>query len=205
MNIVIFFLIMIFSAYAVPNEPVVDTLTIEVDREIGVYVAPIKIINTSSQVQLGINDSAMFGMSAMHSKNAKQQGIQLYNKETIKYAWGIDCDYLQDHKKCSNQHNHLLQETTVTVTDDQIIVETLLYNSNMQIIGRGIKSSTSHVVWIKQQETIAQQQQGMMGTLTTIHKLKEELPLKWVIPYRFLENQLNQASLGLWIGVDTQK
>ena len=55
--------------------------------------------------------------------------------------------------------------------------------------------------WIKQQDVIVTQQQGMFGSTTTVHKPKEEMPLKWEIPPRLFSQMIYQASIGLWTGV----
>ncbi|MDB4337409.1 hypothetical protein OAA09_00160 [bacterium] len=167
-----------------------------------VYVAPPTIKNSSSQVNLTIDDNAVFFMATAHSKNAKEKNLKIFSKDTINYQFGEKCNYTVDAKKCSYQNSHYHQETIITVTDAQIIVDMLLYDPKLQVVARGTKSTTSHIVWIKQQEVTIQQKTTMMGSTTTVHKGKEDIPLKWIIPYRFLSRQLYQASLGLWIGAD---
>ena len=41
----------------------------------------------------------------------------------------------------------------------------------------------------------------MMGNSTTIHKPKEELPLKWEIPHYLLDKHVYQTSLSVWMGL----
>ena len=76
----------------------------------------------------------------------------------------------------------------------------ILYNQELQIAGTGIKTSKKIINYIKQQELTVIQEQSMMGSRTIIHKPKEELPLKWEIPYKLLDYHMHQASLGLWMG-----
>jgi hypothetical protein len=58
------------------------------------------------------------------------------------------------------------------------------------------------VRWIRQQEiTVRQEQQqggllGGSGQATTIHKPKEELPLKWEIPHTLTNRMIQQLILG---------
>ena len=40
-----------------------------------------------------------------------------------------------------------------------------------------------------------------MGSSSTMHKPKEELPLKWLIPANLLDKHVSQASALLWSGV----
>ena len=95
----------------------------------------------------------------------------------------------------------MLQETVITVDDHQIVVNMILYDSDLTVVGTSVYTTDSKINWIKQQEITVIQQQGMMGSSTLINKPKEELPLKWLIPANLLDKQISQASALLWIGV----
>ena len=95
----------------------------------------------------------------------------------------------------------MLLETIVTVDDHQIVVNMILYDSDLTVLGSSVYTSDSRISWIRQQETTVIQQQGMMGSQTMIHQPKEELPLKWLIPTNLLDKHIWQASALLWTGV----
>ena len=126
--------------------------------------------------------------------------IKVYDEDTIEYVWE-DCNYKRDPKKCSYKNNHMLLETIITVDDHQIVVNMILYSPDLTVLGTSVYTSESRIYWIKQQEIAVQQQQGMMGSSTTVHKPKEELPLKWLVPTNALDKHIWQASALLWTGV----
>ena len=95
----------------------------------------------------------------------------------------------------------MLLETIVTVDDHQIVVNMILYDSDLTVLGTSVYTSNSKVNWIRQQETTVIQQQGLMGNQTITHQPKEELPLKWLIPTNLLDKHIWQASALLWSGV----
>ena len=135
----------------------------------------------------------------LQDPTSMHETIDVYDVDTIEYAWN-NCNYKRDAKKCSNQNNHLLQETYITIDDHQIVVNMILYNSKMTIINKATYTTESQVKWIKQQEIKITQQQGMMGSQTVTHIPKEELPLKWLIPTNLMDTHIRQASIGLWSG-----
>ena len=53
----------------------------------------------------------------------------------------------------------------------------------------------------RQQEVTVVETENRQGKQTMTHYGKEEMPLKWEIPYRLLQHHAQQASLGLWVGV----
>jgi hypothetical protein len=213
--------LLIFMQSVQAEEPALS-ITVEAHQDLEVYVAPIKVLDMSDKFDVQVDKRATFGLASSHSKHAKTSlPIKLYNVDTISYVWK-DCNYRHDPMKCSYEHSHYFLETTISVTDEQFITEMLLYNSELQVVARGIWTDQSVIRWIKQQEVTSQSivmpggqqsaraceenscqsisQPSNPTTITNTSKPKEELPLKWVIPHRFLHKHLNQASLGLWIG-----
>ena len=127
-------------------------------------------------------------------------GMKVYNADTIKYVWA-DCNYSEDYASCSGENSHYFVETHITVTEEEVVVNMTLFNQEFQPISTSSRSSKKIINWIKQQEVIVTQQQGMFGSTTTVHKPKEEMPLKWEIPPRLFSQMIYQASIGLWTGV----
>ena len=82
-----------------------------------------------------------------------------------------------------------------------MIFRTTLYGKDGTIINTASRTDKMIINWIKQQELIVQRSEGMLGSSTTIHKPKEEMPLKWEIPYNLFENDVQQAMLSLWLGI----
>ena len=182
------------------------------ESSLTVYVAPIKVINSTPNVQATISDYSVIGYASTHWKSAKvkvdgsikqiqdvYQNIYFYDLSTIKYSMP-ECNYKRDPKGCSYKNGHYLLLPIIEVHEYQVIVRMILYNQELQIAGTGIKTSKKIINYIKQQELTVIQEQSMMGSRTIIHKPKEELPLKWEIPYKLLDYHMHQASLGLWMG-----
>ena len=211
-----------FVQTANADEPMMS-IAVEAHKDIEVYVAPITIIDMSESVDVNIDRNSTFGLASSHSKYAKTSNdIKLYNSKTISYVWNDTCNYRTEPLKCSAQHSHYMLETVVSINDQQFVVEMLLYDPEFQVIARGIWTDYSIISWIKQQEVqsqltvIPQGQQSIRdcgenscnsisqpltpSTIRDISMPKEELPLKWEIPYRLLHKHLTQASLGLWVG-----
>lgn len=192
-----------------PNEEIV----VEAHREYEVYVAPIQYHITDVSINASVPKQMVFNYTGTHSRNSKVQaryktwepitmhgGMKVYNEDTIKYTWD-NCDYSVDHRKCSFQNSHYFLETYVTVDENELNISMALFDSNMQVLNASSVSDLSTIIWIKQQELTVIQEQSMMGSRTTIHKPKEELPLKWVIPPRLLTSMVRQASIRVWTGV----
>jgi hypothetical protein len=210
------------------------SITVLAHRELELYVSPIQIRNEATEIEAVIGEYSVFGFASMHSRHALAwngqggyapvklvfpKGFMVYNEDTIDYAWGDNCNYRLNAKKCSYQNNHYLLETHVTVDKHQVVVEMFLYNPELQIVARGEKTSNLKTTWVKQQEvntdtTVYPQQQQQMdcsvvpcitqnqqpSQTIAISKPKEELPLKWEIPHKLLNSHVEQASLSLWIG-----
>jgi len=223
---------------AIAEEPQIS-ITVEAHRDIEVYVGPIEVIVATDveNIEAVVDENSAFAYSSSYSHNAKiatgrgsyepvslnHGRIKIYNEDTIEYAWE-DCNYRLKPLKCSIQNNHYYVETTVHVDDNELVVRTMLFDSEAQIISQGISKDKIIIKWIQQQE-IKQQQtvynqptasgaqrncsgsscstsqpivpNAPMATVTT-SKPKEEMPLKWVIPHRLLDRHIQQATLLMW-------
>jgi len=91
--------------------------------------------------------------------------------------------------------------TFLELREDEALITQQLFNGKAKIISSSTSSSKKIIRWIKQQEVTVIQNQGLMGNQTITHKPKEELPLKWEIPWRIFSNNFRQTSLRLWSGV----
>lgn len=205
------------------------TIVVEAHRDREVYVAPTVITNNSNSIEASVTKNSVFGYASSHSHNVQiknkrgtyeplllnNEAFKIYNEETIEYVWD-NCDYKKDAKKCSYKNSHYLLESYITISDEQIIVELFLYDSDLQIISRGTTTSTKVTNWIKQQEVKQESSQSsspinpcigsscpivnpnIPNNQTTVTKPKEELPIKWEVPPRLLNKHIHQASLLLW-------
>ena len=211
------FLINSILANPVPDnstQPKTLEIVVEAHKDFEVYVEPVKMDIQSANVEAIVAKKTIFTYSARYAKNAKVKNergsayesvttnhkIKVYDEDTIEYAWD-NCNYKREPKKCSYQNNHMLLETIITVDDHQIVINMILYDSDLTVLGSSVYTSNSKVNWIRQQEITVSQQQGMMGSSTTVHKPKEELPLKWLIPAMLLDKHISQASALLWSGI----
>lgn len=190
-----------------------ETIIVEAHRDIEVYVAPISYHIHGTDAEFVVPYNMIFNYASNHAKSAKvavgynrwepvtmHGGVKVYNEETIQYAWD-NCRYSRDHRKCANMNEHYFVETYVTVDENELTINMVLFNSDMQVLNSSSVSDLTVIRWIRQQELTVIQQQGMMGNTTIIHKPKEELPLKWAIPPRLLSNSVRQVSKLLWTGV----
>ena len=196
-------------------EPEADeTIVVEAHRDYEVYVAPTVMDIQSTEVEAVMAKKTVFSYASRYASGAKVKNergtgyenvtlnhkIKVYDEDTIEYVWD-NCNYKREPKKCAYQNNHMLLETIVTVDDHQIVVNMILYDSDLTVLGSSVYTSDSKISWIRQQETTVIQQQGIMGSQTMIHQPKEELPLKWLIPTNLLDKHVWQASALLWTGV----
>lgn len=209
-----FLLLTVLAQDVQPVTEADETVVVEGHRAFEVYVAPVVMDIQSTEVEAVLAQKTMFTYASRHSRNAKvinergtgyelvsiNHDIKVYDIDTIEYVWD-NCNYKRDAKKCAYLNNHMLLETIITVDDHQIVVNTILYGSDLTVIGSSVYTSDSKIRWIRQQETTVIQQQGLMGSQTIIHKPKEELPLKWLIPTNLLNKHISQASALLWSGV----
>lgn len=211
MNWIIFSSLLFAQEPNKTEEPIAD-IVVEASKDYEVFIAPVQYHINAHNVSVSIPHNMVFNYAGMHSRSAKvfngtiyepitmHGGMKVYNADTIKYVWG-DCDYSEDYASCSGENSHYFVETHITVTEEEVVVGMTLFNSEFQPISTSSRSSKKIINWIKQQEVIVTQQQGMFGSTTTVHKPKEEMPLKWEIPPRLFSQMIYQASIGLWAGV----
>jgi hypothetical protein len=198
------------------------TIVVEASKNIEFFVSPIKIQNRAVDISVEtvIDDDAAFTYVGHYIKNIKVSTgrggyeplslsgyeARVYNERTIQYAWD-NCNYKRDPLACAVQNSHYYVETIVTVDDNQLVTKVTIYDSNAQVFLSASSTNDKIVKWIKQQEiTIKQEQQqggllGGGGSATTIHKPKEELPLKWEIPHSLTDKMIQQMLLGMFVSV----
>lgn len=181
-----------------------------------VYVSPMKIIDqtTSGRVSLNHDRQAPFYYTSNYARLAKAPNghggyhaiqnnyddIRVYNHDTIKFVHN-DCDYLFRPLACSVQNGHYYVEAIVTFNDSQMIVRTTLYDKDATIINSTSRTDEMQVHWIRQQEITVIESEGRGGRQRMTHYGKEELPLKWEIPYQLLQSHIQQSVMGLWVGI----
>ena len=200
-------------AQEVPLDIPDETIVVEAHKDYEVYIAPVTYHVVDESYSVSIPNHMVFNYASMHSNLAKVQvryrawepvtmhgGVKVYNEDTISYVWD-NCKYNRDYRECAFKNSHYFIETNVTISKDEVIISMTLFDQDMQALNTSNISDKAIVRWIKQQEVIVTQQQSMMGSTTTIHKPKEELPLEWRIPPQLFSNAIRQASLRLWTGV----
>ena len=146
------------------------------------------------------------------------EGFNVYSEETIGYVWD-NCKYKRDAKGCSFKNGHYLIETTITVGPEELTVNMMMYDENLQVVARGSSFERKKTRWIEQNESFSSTQssssigtQNCMGqpcipaqiqsSQTSINNnQKEEAPIKFEIPHRLLNKHIQQAAMGLWVGL----
>jgi hypothetical protein len=199
------------------------TMVVEASRDIEFFVAPIKVQDYTSEditIETVVDKDSAFTYMGAYIRNIKVStgrgghapasitghDVKVYNERTIKYAWE-DCNYKRDPLACSIKNSHYFLETIVTVDDNQLVVKTTLYDPDAQVVLSSSRTDDKIIRWIKQQEiTIRQEQQqggllGGSGQSTTVHKPKEELPLKWEIPHTLTDKMIQQLILGTSVSI----
>ena len=180
-----------------------------------VFVSPMRIIDQTTSGRVSVNHdrnapfhytsqyarmaSAPNGTGGYHEIKNNYDDIRVYNRDTIELAYS-SCDYFLEPLRCSVKNNHYYVESVITFNDDQLVVRTTLYDKDGTVINTSSRTAEMQVRWIKQQETTVIQQNSRMGSQTIVHTPKEEMPLKWEIPYRLFQKHVQQATLGLWLG-----
>tara|TARA_R110001599_G_scaffold268702_1_gene469586 strand:- start:1018 stop:1617 length:600 start_codon:yes stop_codon:yes gene_type:complete len=179
---------------------------------IDVYVSPIKFINRASNESITISheQDAPFYYSSLYARSAKMKNgyggheviekARVYGQETIKYAHS-DCNYRRDALECSIKNDHYYVETIVTYNNDQVIFRAILYGPDGTIINTSSRTDEMIVNWIKQQEITIIESEGRGVKQTMTHYGKEDLPLKWEIPYKLVQHDVHQTIKGLWTGI----
>ena len=194
---------LLFAAYAEEASP----------KQISVFVAPIKVMNSTSSVQATISDYSVIGYASMHYTNAKAKvggriipitevydKVLFYDNKTLPKQIN-DCNFKREALSCAAEKGLYTLIPIIEVTEYQLIVRLILYDTNSQIISQSTRVSNKIIRYIRQQEvTVVEQQSPFGGNSTVTHYGKEEQPLKWEIPHRLLDKHMYQASLGLWVG-----
>ena len=177
-----------------------------------VYVSPMKFVNrvTSETITVSHEVDAPFYYSSIYARNAKMsnghggyesvKNPRVFGRDTIEYAYP-GCNYRREPLGCSIKNGHYYVETEVTFNDHQMVFRTTLYNKDGTILNSSTRTDEMIVNWIRQQEVTVVENESRMGKQTITHYGKEELPLKWEIPYKLLQNHVQQAVLGLWVGI----
>lgn len=177
-----------------------------------VYVSPMKFTNrvTNQNITLSHEVDAPFYYSSMYARHAKMsnghggyepaKNPRVFGKDTIEYAYP-DCNYRRNALGCSIKNGHYYVETNVTYNDDQMVFRTTLFNKDGTILNTSTRSDEMIVNWIKQQEVTIVENESRQGKQTITHYGKEELPLKWEIPYNLLQYHVQQSMFGLWLGI----
>ena len=170
---------------------------------IDVYVSPITFVNRASNETFTVSHEldAPFYYSSMYARSAKMRNDRgSYEEDTIKYA-NLDCNYQREPLDCSIKNEHYYVETVATYNNDQMIFRSILYGPEGTIISTASRTAEMIVNWIKQQEVTIIESEGRGTKQTMTHYGKEELPLKWEIPYKLLQHDVQQTIKGLWTGI----
>jgi len=179
---------------------------------IDVYVSPISFVNRASSELITISHEvdAPFYYSSLFARSAKVNNgrggyetvdkARVYGRDTIKYAFS-NCDYRRDALGCSIKNEHYYVETIATYNNDQMIFRSILYGPEGTVVNTASRTDEMIVNWIKQQEVTVVESEGRGGKQTMTHYGKEDIPLKWEIPYKLVQHDVQQTVKGLWTGI----
>jgi hypothetical protein len=183
--------------------------------EINIYAETMKVYRDGTEIINYISNEIPFVYASQHVAMAQQKSqygweqiedannVNVWNEKTIRYKHK-GCNYEMDGLGCSVRNRHYYLRTFVELREDEALITQQLFNKNAKVISTSSFSNKKIIIWIKQQEVTVIQQQGLMGSTTVTHKPKEELPLKWEIPWRIFSNDFRQLSLKLWSGIKLQ-
>tara|TARA_R110001592_G_scaffold303982_1_gene576289 strand:+ start:339 stop:935 length:597 start_codon:yes stop_codon:yes gene_type:complete len=186
--------------------------SIAMATSVDVYVSPISFINRASNETITVSheSDAPFYYSSLFARSAKVSNgtggyepvekARVYGRDTIKYVFP-SCDYRRDALGCSIKNEHYYVETIATYNNDQMIFRSTLYSPEGTVVNTASRTDEMVVNWIKQQEITIIESEGKGGKQTLTHYGKEELPLKWEIPYKLVQYDVHQTMKGLWTGV----
>ncbi len=228
--------------YAEEPMPTDLAIIVEANKDFELYVAPPNIVNHSEAIIDTIPKDIVFGYAATHYHmmkidnghgghepfNLNHKGrFLIYNQDTIQYSWE-NCNYKLDYMKCAFDNNHWVLETNVTITDEQIVISSHLYDERLQILGKSTVTNTHQITYVQRQKVTQSQQNSMVsvsqsptncnqnngsctaapggsysGPMQTGNQtITEDLPPEKIeIPVRLLEKHFQQVSLRLWSGV----
>jgi hypothetical protein len=187
-------------------------ITTATAASIDVYVSPISFVNRASNETITVSheSDAPFYYSSLFARSAKVSNgtggyepvekARVYGRDTIKHAFS-DCDYRRDALGCSIKNKHYYVETIATYNNDQMIFRSILFSPEGTIVNTSSRTDEMVVNWIKQQEITIVESEGRGGKQTMTHYGKEELPLKWEIPYKLVQYDVHQTMKGLWTGI----
>ena len=173
-------------------------------QDIVVYASPVLIYKNGEPTINEFGNRISYSLAARHIKLAKvksQYGweyignsdyFSIWNKDTVRTKFK-NCNYQQDPYGCSVKNEHYYIQTSVDLREDQGVISFELYDPRGQLVNSSYTTNTKIIRWIKQQEILV-----FKGGF---HLPKEELPLKWEIPYRMFREDFEQASMKLWAGV----
>jgi hypothetical protein len=193
MSLLLFFISMVFA------------------QDIDIYVESMKVFKDGKQVFNYISNEIPFVMASQHVSMAMRKSeygweyienspdVNLWNQSTIRYKHKR-CNYEEDALGCSVKNRHYYLRTSVELGEEEAVLTQQLFDKNAQVISTSTASSKKIIRWIKQQEVTVIQERGLMSSRTITHKPKEELPLKWEIPWRIFSNDFRQLSLRMWSG-----
>ena len=180
---VLFYLLLGLFAYA--QEPVQNIETreevSEEEKSLIVFVTPIKIVNSTDNLQVFVGNDSIIGYSSTHYRSAKvrvngsikpinqvYEKVKFYDRSTIEMIHE-NCNYKREPRKCAVKNNHYTLIPTIEVNDYQLIVRLILYDSEMQIVGMGVKTDNKTIRYIRQQEVTVVETEGRMGRQTVTH------------------------------------
>ena len=181
-----------------------------------VYVSPMLFNNqtTSGRVTVDHDLEAPFYYTSKFARMAKAPNgkgghekllnhydkIRVYNVDNVEF-FENNCDYISSPLRCSVMNGNYYVETIITLTDDQMIIRSTLYGPDGLVINTASRTDEMVIRWIKQQEVTIVETESRRGKQTITHYGKEDLPLKWEIPYRLFQNKVEQTMLSLWLGL----
>lgn len=183
--------------------------------EIGVYAESMKVYKDGKPVYNYISNEIPFAMASQHISMAMMKSeygweyimdtrdVDLWYERTIKHKDKL-CNYEEDALGCSVRNQHYYLRTTVELGEEEAVITQMLFDKNAKVVATATASSRKIIRWIKQQEVTIIQEQSMFGSRTITHMPKEELPLKWEIPWRIFSSDFRQLSLRLWSGTKLQ-
>lgn len=173
-------------------------------QDIIVYASPLEVRQNGAIISNGFGNEIVFNLASKHGRYAmvkrdfawefigNSDYFLVYNEQTIKYRFD-GCDYKKKPVACAVKNKHYYVRAYVDLREDEGVVTFELWGPKGTMINSTSESSYKIIQWIRQQE-ITVYKDGF-------HLPKEELPLKWEIPYRLFLRHFEDASVKLWTGV----
>ena len=173
-------------------------------QDIIVFASPLEVRQNGAVISNGFGNEIVFNLASRHGRHAMAKRdfaweyiangdyFLVYNEQTIKYRFD-GCNYKQSPVACAVKNKHYYVRAYVDLREDEGVVTFELWGPRGTMINSTSESSYKIIQWIRQQE-ITVYKDGF-------HLPKEELPLKWEIPYRLFRKHFENASMKLWTGV----